>query len=82
MRSRRRTPPSDHEIIEAITKLAGDGYCAAYDLELDHFRHVERRTLRKALRRAVNQGLILERRGQDGRRYVAVASEGWRLETG
>ena len=33
----------------------------------------------KALRRAANRGLILQRQGTDGRRYVAVAAEGWRL---
>jgi hypothetical protein len=79
MPSRRRQQPSDYEIVDGITKLAGDGYCPAYDLHLEPFRPVERRTLAKALRRAANRGLILERTGPEGRRYVAVATEGWRL---
>jgi hypothetical protein len=79
MRSRRRKLPSDEEILDGIVSLAGDGYCPAYDLHLRPFRHLERRTVGTALRRAANRGLILERRGPDGRRYVAVATEGWRL---
>ena len=71
--------PSDEEILDGIVSLAGDGYCRAYDLHLRPFRHLERRTVGTALRRAANRGLILERRGPDGRRYVAVATEGWRL---
>ena len=82
MRPRRRQPPSDREIVDGITSLAGDGYCPAYDLHLRPFRHLERRTLGKALRRAANRGVILERTGPDGRRYVAVASDGWRLVDG
>ena len=33
----------------------------------------------RALRRSVNRGLVIQRRGPDGREHVAVASEGWRL---
>jgi hypothetical protein len=79
VRSRRRQPPSDEEIVDGIVDLAGDGYCPAYDLHLRPFRGRDRRVVGKALRRAANRGLILERRGPDGRRYVAVAAEGWRL---
>jgi hypothetical protein len=79
VRSRRRRPPSDEEIVNGITDLADDGYCSAYELHLRPFRHIDRRTLSKALRRTANRGLILQRQGTDGRRYVAVAPEGWRL---
>jgi hypothetical protein len=79
VRSRRLRPPSDSEVLDAIRTLAGDGYCPAYSLHLEPFRHLDRRVLGRALRRAANRGLILERRGPDGRRYVAVAAEGWRL---
>jgi hypothetical protein len=71
--------PSDEEIVDGIVALAGDGYCPAYDLHLRPFRDRDRRVVGKALRRAANRGLVLERRGPDGRRYVAVAAEGWRL---
>jgi hypothetical protein len=77
--SRRRQLPSDDELLDGIKRLAGDGYAPTYDLFLKSFRHTERRTLGKAMRRAANRGLILERQGPDGRRYVAVAAEGWRL---
>ena len=79
MRPRRRKLPSDQEIVGGITQIADDGFCSAYDLHLRPFRHLDRRTLAKALRRAANRGLILQRQGTDGRRYVAVATEGWRL---
>jgi hypothetical protein len=79
VRSRRRQPPSDDEILAAIVELAGDGYCLAHRLHGEPFRHRERRAVGKALRRAANRGLVLERQGPDGRRYVAVAAEGWRL---
>jgi hypothetical protein len=35
------------------------------------------RELRRGLKRAARQGLLLERRGTDGRSYVALSSEGW-----
>jgi hypothetical protein len=75
----RRQPPSDEEIVNGITDLVDDGYCSAYELHLRPFRHFDRRALSRALRRAANRGLILQRQGTDGRRYVAVAPEGWRL---
>jgi len=34
---------------------------------------------RRAVHRCVSHGLVIQRRGPDGRNYVAVASEGWRL---
>ena len=69
--------PEPHAVLAAITRLGGDGYVAEYDLLLD--LPGDRRTAGTGLRRAVNQGLVLERRGPDGRRYVAVASDGWAL---
>jgi hypothetical protein len=78
VRSSRRSP-TDHEVVNGIREVAGDGYCTAYSLHLEPFRQLDRRSLGRALRRAANRGLILERQGPDGRRYVAVAAEGWRL---
>ena len=69
---------TDEDVLGAIVELAGDGYCLARDLlpELPKRTHADRR---RALHRSVNRGLVIERRGPDGRTYVAIASEGWRL---
>ena len=75
---RRRKLPSDQELIGRLAELADDGFFPVGSLSAP-FHDLESRTLSKALKRAVNQGLILERRGPDGRRYVAVAAEGRRL---
>lgn len=69
--------PEPREVVLAITRLGGDGYVPHYDLLLE--LPGDRRTAQRGLRRAANQGLVLERRGPDGRRYVAVASDGWAL---
>ena len=74
MRSPRIT---DEHVLEAIVELAGDGYCLLSDLlhSLPKFGHADRR---RAVYRSVNRGLVLERRGPNGRAYVALTSEGWR----
>ena len=82
MRSRHRKWPTDLEILDGIERLAGDGYCPAYDLHIAAFRDRDRGAVRSGLRRAVSHGLVLERRGPDGRRYVGIASEGWRIKQG
>jgi hypothetical protein len=69
--------PEPREVLAAITHLGGDGYVPVYDLLLA--LPGDRRTAQRGLRRAANHGLVLERRGPDGRRYVAVASDGWAL---
>jgi hypothetical protein len=74
-RSRRIT---DRDVLEGIVELAGDGFCPTAELlaSLPKLRHADRR---RAVHRSRNQGFVLERRGPDGRTYVAVSSEGWRL---
>jgi hypothetical protein len=69
---------SDEDILGSIAELAGDGYLLVADLlpALPKRTHADRR---RALHRSVNRGLVLERRGPDGREHVAIASEGWRL---
>ena len=69
--------PTPHEVISAITRLGGDGYVPLNDLLLE--MRIERRVAQRGIRRAVNGGFVLERRGPDGRLNVAVASDGWRL---
>jgi len=68
---------TDDDVLSAIVELAGDGYCLVPELlrVLPKRTHADRR---RAVKRAVNHGLLLERRGPDGRVHVAVASEGWR----
>ena len=68
---------TDEIVLASIVELAGDGYCLLPDLlhSLPKLGHADRR---RAIHGAVNRGLVIERRGPDGRVYVAVASEGWR----
>jgi hypothetical protein len=68
---------TDDDVLAAIVDLAGDGYILVSDL----LRVLPKRThadQHRAVNRAANKGLVLERRGPDGRMHVAVASEGWR----
>ena len=62
----------------AIVAVADDGYCRRGVL-VQRFPRLGERDLRRAVRRAVLQGLVLERRGPDGAWHVAVSSEGWNL---
>jgi hypothetical protein len=68
---------TDEDVLAAIVDQAGDGFCLIADVlpSLPKSGHADRR---RALKRSVNRGLVLERRGPDGRMHVAVASEGWR----
>jgi hypothetical protein len=68
---------TDEIVLQAIVENAGDGYCALPDLfhSLPKLGHADRR---RAVQRSVNSGLVLERRGPDGRMHVALSSEGWR----
>ncbi|HVD41685.1 MAG TPA: hypothetical protein VNC16_11880 [Solirubrobacterales bacterium] len=74
--SPRKPLPSPEEIVAAIVALADDGYCRRGELE-QKFPRLESRDRRRAVRRAVAQGLVIERRGPDGAFHVAVSSEGW-----
>ncbi|HSD23663.1 MAG TPA: hypothetical protein VLB79_04980 [Solirubrobacterales bacterium] len=68
---------TDEHVLHAIVEKAGDGFCPAADVlpALPKRTHADRR---RALHRCVGRGLVIERRGPDGRAYVALASEGWR----
>jgi hypothetical protein len=68
---------TDEDVLSAIVDRAGDGYCLTADV-LPSLPKLGHRDRRRALHRAINRGLVLERRGPDGRAWVAVASEGWR----
>jgi hypothetical protein len=68
---------TDEDVLAAIIEVGGDGYCLSADVLplLPSRTHADRR---HALSRSVNRGLVIARRGPDGREHVAVASEGWR----
>jgi hypothetical protein len=73
--ARRRLPPPE-SIVAAIVELADDGFCRRRELAL-RFPGLGERDFRRALRRAVALGLVIERRGPDGGYHLAVSSEGW-----
>lgn len=75
---RRRRRPTDEDILEAIADLVDDGFCERREL-LAGFRGFGERELLASLARAARRNLILERRGPDGRSYVALTSEGWNV---
>jgi hypothetical protein len=69
---------TEEDVLAAIVELCGDGYCLVADvlpLFPSRFSHADRR---RAVHHSVNRGLVLQRRGPDGREHVAIASEGWR----
>jgi hypothetical protein len=68
---------TDEDVLNSIAELAGDGYCLVPELLLTLPRRGHR-DRHGAVRRSINRGLVLERRGPDGRMHVAIASEGWR----
>jgi hypothetical protein len=75
---RRKKLAAPEEVVAAIVALADDGYCRRGELR-QSFPRLGERDLRRAVRRAVGLGLVLERRGPDGAWHVAVSSEGWNL---
>ena len=68
---------TDEDVLGSIVELAGDGYCLIADVlpSLPKRTHADRR---RALHRTMNRGLLIQRRGPDGRTYVTISSEGWR----
>jgi hypothetical protein len=68
---------TDEDVLESIAGVAGDGYCLVADI-LPLFPSRTHTDRRRALHRAINRGLVIQRRGLDGREHVAIASEGWR----
>jgi hypothetical protein len=68
---------TDEDVLEAIAGIVGDGFCLVSELlpSLPRRTHADRR---RALHRTINGGLVIQRRGPDGREHVAIASEGWR----
>ncbi|MFP5388344.1 MAG: hypothetical protein ACLGG5_03480 [Thermoleophilia bacterium] len=72
----RRKKASPEDLLAAVAAAADDGFCLASSL-LPNFRGLSHRDLVRLRGRAVRNGLLLERRGPDGRLYLALTSEGW-----
>jgi hypothetical protein len=73
-----KKPPTPEQVVAAIVDVADDGFCRRSELAL-RFAGLGERDLRRALRRAVALGLVIERRGPEGVFHLAVSSEGWNL---
>jgi hypothetical protein len=72
---KRRTEPE--ELLAAIAEAVDDGFLSASALT-PRFSKLGHRDLVRLRGRAVRSGLLLERRGPDGRVYLSLTSEGWR----
>jgi hypothetical protein len=75
MRKRKKTEPE--ELLAAIAEAVDDGFCPASRL-VSQFPKLSHRDLVRLRGLALRRGLLLERRGPDGRAYLALTSEGWR----
>ncbi len=73
-----KRPPSDEAILAAVVELADDGFCNRRDL-VAHFRGHGERDMRKSIGRSIRRGFLFERRAPDGRLFVALTEEGWRV---
>jgi hypothetical protein len=72
----RRRWAAEEDVLAAVVELADDGFCERRELAR-RFSRLGARELRGSIGRAVRRGLLLERRGPDGRLYLALTSEGW-----
>jgi hypothetical protein len=73
----RKPKAEPDQLLAAIAEAVDDGFYPVSSLvsAFPKLTHRERVRLRK---RALRQGLVLERRGADGRTYLTLSSEGWR----
>src|SRR5215218_1241522 len=71
---RKKTEPE--ELLAAIAEAVDDGFCPASALH-SRLPKLGHRDLVRLYGQAVRRGLLLERRGPDGRVYLALTSEGW-----
>jgi hypothetical protein len=72
----RRRKIEVEELLAAIAQAVDDGFCPASGLAA-RFSKLGHRDLVRLWARAVRRGLLLERRGPDGRVYLALTGEGW-----
>jgi hypothetical protein len=72
----RRAKVEPLSLLAAIAETVDDGFCPIATLA-QRFPKLGRRDLRRLQNRAARRGLVMERRGPDGRLYLALTSEGW-----
>jgi len=73
----RRAKVEPEDLLAAIAEAVDDGFCPTSSLA-PRFPSLGHRDLVRLRGRALRRGLILERRGDDARSYLALTSEGWR----
>jgi hypothetical protein len=73
----KRPKPEPEQLLAVIAEAADDGFYPASSL-VSAFPKLGHRELVRLRKRAGRLGLVLERRGPDGRTYLALTSEGWR----
>lgn len=78
---RTRKLATDEEVLSAVVAVADDGFAPYREIATRLPRHGERE-IRRSVGRAARRGLLVERRGGDGRRHFALTAEGWRLHRG
>jgi hypothetical protein len=74
--SMRRPKAEPEQLLSAIAEAVDDGFYPASSLASD-FPKLSHREVVRLRKRALREGLLLERRGPDGRTYLALTSEGW-----
>ncbi len=73
----RRARVEPEELLAAIAAAVDDGFCPVSELAI-RFPRLGHRDLVRLRGRAARRGLVLERRGPDGKVYLALTAEGWR----
>lgn len=74
---RRAKPPEPERLLAVIAEAVDDGFYPSSSLP-SAFPGLTYREVVRLRKRALGQGLVLERRDPEGRSYLALTSEGWR----
>jgi hypothetical protein len=72
----RRPKAEPGQLLSVIAEAVDDGFYPASSLAFD-FPKLGHRELVRLRKRALREGLLLERRGPDARTYLTLTSEGW-----
>lgn len=73
----KRPKAEPEQLLAVIAEAVDDGFYLTSSL-VSAFPNLTYRELVRLRKRALRQGLVLERRDADGRTYLALSSEGWR----